>query len=69
MKKLFFAIALTSLVGSMAANVYAASTGTKVELKDDDKKKKKKKKGCCSSTTTKSCTSTEKKSCCTSGKN
>ena len=60
MKKLFFALALMTFVGSVASTAYAASNGVSTEIKKDDKKKKKKKKGaCCSAekgaTTTKAC--------------
>lgn len=54
------ALALVTMTGTIAAKVYAAQTGNKVELRDDDKKKKKKKKkGCCATT--------EQKKCCSSG--
>lgn len=73
MKKLFFALALMTFVGSVASTAYAASNGVSTEIKKDDKKKKRKKKGsCCSSekaaaTTGSSCgtKSAETKSCCT----
>ena len=61
MKKLFFALALMTFVGSVASTAYAAYNGVSTEIKKDDKKKKKtKKKGaCCSAekgaTTTKAC--------------
>lgn len=69
MKKLFFALALMTFVGSVATTAYAASNGVSTEVKKDDKKKKKKKGACCSSeksTTGSSCTKgTETKACCT----
>ena len=50
MKKVFVAATLALFVGSMSANVYAATSGNHITVvkKDDDKKKKKKstKKGC-----------------------
>ena len=49
MKKVLFAVALLTFVGSVATTAYAASNGVSTEIKKDDKKKKKKKKGCCSS--------------------
>ena len=59
MKKLFFALALMTFVGSVATTAYAASNGVSTEIKKDDKKKKKKKGACCSAekgaTTTKAC--------------
>jgi hypothetical protein len=59
MKKLFFALALMTFVGSVASTAYAASNGVSTEIKKDDKKKKKKKGACCSAekgaTTTKAC--------------
>ncbi|MEY3438279.1 MAG: hypothetical protein RL265_864 [Bacteroidota bacterium] len=69
MKKLFFALALMTFVGSVATTAYAASNGVSTEVKKDDKKKKKKKGACCSSeksTAGSSCTKgTETKACCT----
>jgi hypothetical protein len=71
MKKIFFALALTTFVGSLATTTYAAVNGNSVEIKKDDKKKKKKK-GCCSAeknATGSSCTkSAEGKSGCCSKK-
>jgi len=69
MKKVFFALALMTFVGSMASTAYAASNGVSTEIKKDDKKKKKKKGSCCTSkgttATGASCTKgTETKSCC-----
>ncbi len=59
MKKLFFALALMTFVGSVASTAYAASNGVSTEIKKDDKKKKKKKGACCSAekgtATTKAC--------------
>ena len=59
MKKLFFALALMTFVGSVASTSYAASNGVSTEIKKDDKKKKKKKGACCSAekgtATTKAC--------------
>ena len=59
MKKLFFALALMTFVGSVATTAYAASNGVSTEIKKDDKKKKKKKGACCSAekgtATTKAC--------------
>lgn len=43
MKKVFFALALMTFVGSIATTAYAASNGVSTEIKKDDKKKKKKK--------------------------
>lgn len=48
MKKVFFALALMTFVGSIATTAYAASNGVSTEIKKDDKKKKKKKGACCS---------------------
>jgi hypothetical protein len=48
MKKVFFALALMTFVGSIATTAYAASNGVSTEMKKDDKKKKKKKGACCS---------------------
>ena len=48
MKKIFFALALMTFVGSVATTAYAASNGVSTEIKKDDKKKKKKKGACCS---------------------
>lgn len=47
MKKTMIALTLMMFVGSMTANVYAASTGTSTEIvnKDEKKKAKKAKKG------------------------
>jgi hypothetical protein len=59
MKKIFFAIALFTFVGSVASTAYAASNGVSTEIKKDDKKKKKKKKG--------GACATEAKSGCASG--
>ena len=63
MKKLFFALALMTFVGSVATTAYAASNGVSTEIKKDDKKKKKKKGACCSAE--KAATGTETKACCT----
>ncbi len=63
MKKLFFALALMTFVGSVASTAYAASNGVSTEIKKDDKKKKKKKGACCSAE--KAATGTETKACCT----
>ena len=41
MKKVFFALALMTFVGSIATTAYAASNGVSTEIKKDDKKKKK----------------------------
>ena len=49
MKKVIFALALMTFVGSVATTAYAASNGVSTEIKKDDKKKKKKKKGACCS--------------------
>lgn len=51
MKKLFIALALFGMIGSVSAITVSAATGnTIVNVKGDkDKKKKKKKKDCCSS--------------------
>jgi hypothetical protein len=75
MKKVLFAIALFTFVGTVASTAYAASNGVSTEVKKDDKKKKKKKGGaCCSaeskSTAAGSCSKpgTEGKSCCSSKK-
>ena len=72
MKKIFFAIALMTFVGSVATTAYAASNGVSTEIKKDDKKKKKKKASCCSAeskatATQGSCSSkpAEGKACCT----
>jgi hypothetical protein len=68
MKKVFFALALMTFVGSVATTAYAASTGNSTEIKKDDKKKKKKKGACCSAEKgASSCAKpgTEGKSCCT----
>jgi|NOAtaT_6_FD_contig_101_1359770_length_412_multi_3_in_0_out_0_2 hypothetical protein len=69
MKKIFFAIAFFTFVGSMAVTAYAANNGSITEIsKDDDKKKKKKKKGCCSGETKAAgCSegSSTQKPCCT----
>ncbi|MFN5147900.1 MAG: hypothetical protein ACK46O_06585 [Flavobacteriia bacterium] len=69
MKKVFFALALMTFVGSVATTAYAASNGVSTEIKKDDKKKKKKKKGACCSAKegASSCAKpgTEGKSCCT----
>lgn len=71
MKKIFFALALMTFVGSVASTAYAASNGVSTEVKKDDKKKKKKKKkgACCTAEKAaagSSCTKpTEGKSCCT----
>jgi hypothetical protein len=69
MKKIFLALALTAVVGSVATTSYAAVNGSSVEIKKDDKKKKKKK-GCCSAdkaTSGSSCTKPAegKGGCCT----
>lgn len=69
MKKVLFAVALLTFVGSVATTAYAASNGVSTEIKKDDKKKKKKKGACCSAEskgTAGSCStkSTEGKSCC-----
>lgn len=63
MKKLFFALALMTFVGSVASTAYAASNGVSTDIKKDDKKKKKKKGACCSAE--KAAAGTETKSCCT----
>ncbi|MEY3237098.1 MAG: hypothetical protein RI883_1199 [Bacteroidota bacterium] len=63
MKKLFFALALMTFVGSVASTAYAASNGVSTEIKKDDKKKKKKKGACCSAE--KAAAGTETKACCT----
>ena len=73
MKKVFFALALMTFVGSVASTAYAASNGVSTEIKKDDKKKKKKKGACCSSETKTaegSCAKpgTAGKSCCSSKK-
>ena len=39
MKKVFFALALMTFVGSIATTAYAASNGVSTEIKKDDKKK------------------------------
>jgi hypothetical protein len=62
MKKLFFALALMTFVGSVASTAYAASNGVSTEIKKDYKKKKKKKGTCCSAE--KAATGTETKACC-----
>lgn len=69
MKKLLFAVALLTFVGTVGSTAYAASTGVSTEIKKDDKKKKKKKGACCSADQKKaesSCAKpgTEGKSCC-----
>lgn len=69
MKKVFFALALMTFVGSIASTAYAASNGVSTEIKKDDKKKKKKKGSCCSqkgaTTSGATCTKgTETKACC-----
>jgi hypothetical protein len=69
MKKVFFALALMTFVGSIATTAYAASNGVSTEIKKDDKKKKKKKGACCSAekgAATGSCSKPgEGKACCT----
>jgi hypothetical protein len=77
MKKIFFAVALMTFVGTIASTAYAASNGVSKEIKKDDKKKKRKKKdaACCSGEQEKaaagSCAKpgTEGKSCCKKEKN
>jgi hypothetical protein len=64
MKKVLFAIALMTFVGSVATTAYAASNGVSTEIKKDDKKKKKKKGACCSAES-KGTAETGKGSCCT----
>lgn len=70
MKKLFVALALFGMIGSVSAlTVSAASGNTIVTVKGDkDKKKKKgkKKEACCSADSTKKegCKEGEKKKCC-----
>jgi hypothetical protein len=73
MKKLFIALALIGMVGSVSAITVSAATGVeKVHVKGDkDKKKKKKKKECCSADSAKAGCSKEggeKKKCCSGGK-
>ncbi|MES2799385.1 MAG: hypothetical protein V4638_05165 [Bacteroidota bacterium] len=73
MKKVIFAIALMTFVGTVASTAYAAANNTSIEKKDDKKKKSKKKGACCSATTgTSSCakpgTSTEGAKACCQGK-
>ena len=70
MKKVIFALALMTFVGSVATTAYAASNGVSTEIKKYDKKKKKKKGACCSAekgtAAGSSCTKgTETKACCT----
>ena len=48
MKKVLFAVALLTFVGTVGSTAYAASNGVSTEIKKDDKKKKKKKGACCS---------------------
>lgn len=70
MKKLFIALALFGMIGSVSAITVSAATGnTIVNVKGDkDKKKKKKKKDCCSSADSakkEGCSKEgEKKKCC-----
>jgi hypothetical protein len=68
MKKIIFALTFVAFSGTMLTTVYAASTGTKCEIRKDDKKKRKKKGASCSaekSATGSSCTKgSEGKSCC-----
>ncbi len=73
MKKVLFAIALMTFVGTVATSAYAASNGVSTEIKKDDKKKKKKKGACCTAEQKQaesSCAKpgTEGKSCCSSKK-
>jgi hypothetical protein len=70
MKKVLFAVALLTFVGTVGSTAYAASNGVSTEIKKEDKKKKKKKKGACCSAEQKQAESscakpgTEGKSCC-----
>ncbi len=69
MKKVLFAVALLTFVGTVGSTAYAASNGVSTEIKKDDKKKKKKKGACCSAEQKQaegSCAKpgTEGKSCC-----
>lgn len=73
MKKVLFAIALFTFVGTVASTAYAATNGVSTEIKKEDKKKKKKKSSCCTADQKKaesSCAKpgTEGKACCSSKK-
>ena len=76
MKKIFFAVALMTFVGTIASTAYTASNGVSKKNKKDDKKKRRKKKegACCSGEQEKAAGScakpgTEGKSCCKKEKN
>jgi hypothetical protein len=74
MKKVLFAIALFTFVGTVASTAYAATNGVSTEIKKEDKKKKKKKKSSCCTADQKKAESscakpgTEGKACCSSKK-
>lgn len=67
MKKIIFALTFVAFTGSMFTTVYAACTGSKIEICKDDKKKRRKKGSCSAEKTTSgsSCSKgAEGKSCC-----